>query len=932
MPPSASRGHPRRSFRTDRCSPLDSARTLDDAGAGGARRFFAPFFAVRHTSLGSNLQRGAKPTMDESPADTGHGPSGNPPPYAPHGTGEAPAARRIARWRARWKSWLLVAAVVAAAAMLIMQRWNSHGATPATVAAKKALDDKKPEQRPTDPFTFGPFTLRPSDTVRIEAGIKPGHWTTASLEVRANFDDFRGDLAAEMVAPGGQGVDLDGLPFRMRCERPALLPKMQKKVLDIAMFAPVAHFSRQAAPRLLSRSGRDVWNARELITPIPAEQFFLVVLARQPDDYRYLHSLDSVWAPRGSVEDRGAQAHYRVHLPFVTVFAPLPSQALFWTNTAVLLWDGLDPDLLTPAQQQALVDWLHWGGQLIVSGPDSLEALRGSFLDGVLAAAPGETWEMTAETLSALARAAPDAPRPLRVTTPWSGLHLLLDQREAHVLAETAEHQPLVAERRVGRGRTVVTAFRLTQRELIDWPGYDAIFNAALLRRSSRRFVRSVEDKVGVAWADGIVQDATRVSQLRYFTRDAGHERINPPPDDQMPWQRGLAAAQVITSDDPFDVSGNQGGLATPIGSGVAGWDDQSLASRAARQALQEAAGITVPRGSFVFAMLGTYLLVLVPLNWLVFRWLGRVEMAWVAAPIVAAVFGLLVIRMAQLDIGFARSATEVSLLEVQGEYPRGHVTRYGLLYTSLATQYALEMASPTAVALPFATGTPIPARQNRSTVLLRQEPETGAAGEAPLRLSNLEVSSNSAGMIHTEEMYDLGGAIHCRPLGDRGRYRIRNGTMLRMHDVGVVTRKSGSPGDKTLTQVARLGTLEPGAEAEFSVAQGTDADSTSDQPPTGAAAEFGALNLQTLVDAAWFDTAEGELRLVAWTGDELPGLSITPVANQTRRGTVILAHLDYGPPTPIQMDFNTRARVAEGLPAETEPFDFVTPTDDNRP
>src|SRR5262249_24449649 len=148
-------------------------------------------------------------------------------------------------------------------------------------------------------------------------------------EVRANFDDFRGDLMTEMVGAAGDGVDLDGMPFRLQSSRPAVLPKLQKKVLDVAIFSPTGHVSRHVSPRLLSRSGRDVWNARELLAPLPAKQYFLVVLARQPDDYRYLHTLDSIWSPQGSIEDRGAQAHYRVLLPTIKDTAPIPSHPLF---------------------------------------------------------------------------------------------------------------------------------------------------------------------------------------------------------------------------------------------------------------------------------------------------------------------------------------------------------------------------------------------------------------------------------------------------------------------------------------------------------------------------------------------------------------------------------------------------------------------------
>ena len=338
--------------------------------------------------------------MDQSPAEHERRPDERAP--ADHGS-TAPTGRSWVRWllwlRTHWVALGLAAIAIYAGTTLVARRLSSDDAALAAAAKKKAEDQKKAGDGPKDPFSFGAFTVRPSETDRIESGIKPGHWTTASLEVRANFDDFRGDLVAEMVGPNGEGVDLDGLPFRLRSSRPALLPRAQKKVLDVAMLSPTQSFSRQVAPRLLSSSGRDVWNARELLTLLPVDQFYFVVLAQTGRLSISARARFDLGADR---EQRGPwrEAHYRVLLPSITVASPVPNNVLFWTSTAAVLWDEFDPDLLTPSQQQAIVDWLHWGGQLIVSGPDSLESLRASFLDGFLPAAAGESWEMAAETLA----------------------------------------------------------------------------------------------------------------------------------------------------------------------------------------------------------------------------------------------------------------------------------------------------------------------------------------------------------------------------------------------------------------------------------------------------------------------------------------------------------------------------------------------------
>ena len=76
----------------------------------------------------------------------------------------------------------------------------------------------------------------------------------------------------------------------------------------------------------------------------------------------------------------------------------LPTNALYWTSIAYLLWDDFDPALWDAEQQQALIDWLHWGGQIIVSGPDALEQLSNSFLGPYLPATVGKVANVSTPT------------------------------------------------------------------------------------------------------------------------------------------------------------------------------------------------------------------------------------------------------------------------------------------------------------------------------------------------------------------------------------------------------------------------------------------------------------------------------------------------------------------------------------------------------
>ena len=177
------------------------------------------------------------------------------------------------------------------------------------------------------------------------------------------------------------------------------------------------------------------------------------------------------------------------------------------------------------------------------------------------------------------------------------------------------------------------------------------------------------------------------------------------------------AAARAPVAESPAAVLDETDLLKTR--SGVAAWNDFSWISRSARQTLRDAAGIAVPSREFVLWTLGVYLTVVVPFNWLLFRLLGRVEWAWAAVPVLALFGGAAVIWLTQLDIGFARAETDVTVLETQNGYPRGHVTRYTALYTALSTEYRVAFDKPPALALPFSPDGP------------RLPLETGARGAA---------------------------------------------------------------------------------------------------------------------------------------------------------------------------------------------------------
>ena len=183
-----------------------------------------------------------------------------------------------------------------------------------------------------------------------------------------------------------------------------------------------------------------------------------------------------------------------------------------------MLWDDFDPAQCDVDQQRALIDWLHWGGQILVSGPDALDQLRNSFLGPYLPATVKKSRALSAADLQELSYWAGEVGLPPVAAKPWAGAELIKDPH-AEYLPYTGD---LLVERKVGRGRIVAPAFRLTGPELTGWSGFDCFFNACLLRRPARVFW--IDKQSGASrfwWADSGPNmprlDAARTTAVRVF-------------------------------------------------------------------------------------------------------------------------------------------------------------------------------------------------------------------------------------------------------------------------------------------------------------------------------------------------------------------------------------------------------------------------------
>lgn len=759
-----------------------------------------------------------------------------------------------------------------------------------TADNEKGGGKEKPKEKRD--FEFERPNIQPSDDTINLHFIKPGHWVSVTQTIKANNFDFTGEIYSASTDGRNNPIPINRTSFHMAVTRPVALPKGQSKNFETVYFV---HDQVTTNPYLFTslhmrQGGREIRSTSELSSLLKPFQFFFVVLARQPETYAHLKVMDSIRPSFDSLDEKERSRFYHVILPQTDRHVPLPSHTMAWSNIAHILWDDVDPMILAPDQQQSLVDWLHWGGQIIISGPRSLNGLKNSFLESYLPVTAANATTLDQDSLDPINNfwSLMDRNEQLKIDIisgkTIDGVKLDLTMGSSFI-PHTGQ---LVAEKRVGRGRVVVTAFPLSHRSITNWRCYDSFLNGCLLRRPPRVYdIVPQTDEFVVRWTDRSLlrEDPRLLSNLRYFSRDAA-----------------AIDSQLFRSNhlDP--------GYTPHAQSGVAGWNDFSAVSNAARQALKKAAGIHVPESIFVLVILGVYLVVLVPVNWGFFHAIGRVEWAWVAAPVIAICCAIVIVKLAQLDIGFARSRTEIGVMEVQGGYEHAHLTRYTALYSSLSTSYVLEFEDDSAIALPFPNNKDFQmfAGQTYQTVQLHQGRTT--------KLSGFSVDSNSTGTLHSEQIIDLNGTLFIKNQ-DVNRLTVSNSTELTFQDVGVILRTK--KGD---IQAGWLGNLQPqDAQRVYVKAvpkNGTILTDWEQSPMFAAGSTNTEVSLKQLFDIAQYreHLLPGDIRLIGWTDKDLPGLSIQPRASQSMVRTLVIAHLRYGDWADPRPDKNVHPQVKNRL------------------
>lgn len=695
------------------------------------------------------------------------------------------------------------------------------------------------QDKPAKPdFESKPLVLLPGHFEResVLNYTKPGHWVTANMRAVANNYDATGTYQASAVTSGGLPISLAGDSSLLQVSRPFGLAKEQTKILESLIFIPYRDVPAAAAnirTDLISLSGLPQYSLIEPVKLMAPFQSHFVVLTRAPDRLAFLTMLDVINLPPSP---GGAPPSFYVPV-FPTPEHPVPVSrtSLGWTTTSYLLWDDWLTEELDANQQQALLDWLHFGGQIIVNGPTAVSNVQKGFLADYLPIRSANAQNMSTTDFEPLNKhwslvepSKAKRPRELVIpaTSPVVGLKMELSP-QGRWIEGTGE---LVAERLIGRGRIVVCAFDLADQRVRDWKSLSSFVNGALMRLPARRFGDNNFGNIAFRWHnDNLFPfDPMILSKLRFISRDLSTEgtpgrfdatgmsleadgtdftRFDRPdfnPLNQFLITAGLSDAQITNR----NLDGNTwsyGGYDSIPQSGVAGWNDYQGVALAAKRSLLRSAAIRPPARGFVGQILLGYLLVLIPLNWGIFWLIGKVEWAWLTAPVITILGAIVVIKVAALDIGFGNAQTELTILEVHGDYPRGHYTQYAALYSSLSTRYDLEFDNDQGIALPFAARDKKRADQSALTRLDFHQTQQN-------KLKGFLVQSNSTNMFHAEQMTSIGGPLRIEQT--ESGWVFRNESKLELRDCGILFGRDPAG----IEQVAWLGDVQPGEEMSLSL------------------------------------------------------------------------------------------------------------------
>jgi hypothetical protein len=814
--------------------------------------------------------------------------------------------------------------------LLFVPLMGCRGCTQAKPAKELTEKEKREEEKKKERIIASGMKTIPfgdnNDKDELEFNlVKPGHWYQANVRYKANLGDESLTASVSMRGKGGTKASYASGQAPLEFNRNFSLAKGQEKNVRMNFFQPEMPSTDesgdpslsivQANIELMQRSvGTRVYQNGSANKLIAGYQYYFVTLSRDPSRYLFWRGLDCiVWPSLTRFLDERVAPHRVIDLNEDQISSQFPDKLYAMTSISHIAVNDTSVSLMSPEQQEALRDWLFFGGTIILNGPDCVTGLDASFLKEFTPIITSGTEVLAQADIELLNR-----DWTIKQAGEFKKTPLSLDRPIPKLigkLAPGAEWVPytsggvkqslegLLAERLVGQGRVVMSTFPMSDYGLLRWPSYSSLVHNAVLRKPNRKIIggKEADTTYAGAFADSEF-NPVHSTRLRLWARDLDNSTSAVKQDerkrkDRVPHNE-MADGRIRTNDPVVE---------TPKRTSLGSWNPEALVLRNAKNSLQESSGITVPKINTILKLLIGYLVILVPLNWLFFRLIGRVELAWVAAPLIALVGAFAVARGVQLDVGFSRSETSVGFLEVHSGHPRAVHSRYTALYTSLTTNYSTLFPKESGVVLPMPASIGETSRRPRGNLSTL---EYWYADDKGSGLRNLSVLSNTTGLLHSEEVTEIRDGISGKVLLEIGKGEVENKSNVIIRDLGIIARRSadqlcvGWLGDIGPNET-KAATLENRSDNAGCWLTEWDAKPQLAKPSLMRSDESlwtkSALGDELYLGTMLFELVRsypfqvGESIAIGWTDSPIGSFEIAPSAKQKKQSSVLLVHLTPG-------------------------------------
>ncbi len=784
-----------------------------------------------------------------------------------------------------------------------------------------------------DRIVAEPLQVLPASSLAKVSYAKRSSWVQTRQAVKAPAGTEKIDLRYDVLRQGDRSVQFSA-DQNMVFSRSAALPTGQAKQLEQSLFVPPSpdlgafggdsfRASLPVKVDIVDRSfGSSLLQQTERIQILNEYQTCFVILADHVERHAFWNRSNVVRWPAGFSSPISTIPFQCIYVSSDDAKSSLPSQFYGWLNTSTICWNETSADDLTEQQQQAIVDWLHAGGRLIINGPTSIDGLANSFLQGYLpleklVSNDSQAGDLT-ETLNSFAVAKStyeftldggatlENPEELEDRPPVNEklkASAIVSNLCAGDLANEASWvqgcHGLLAERAVGAGRVCMSTFDLAGQELTIWPSYGSFLNATVFRLPGRTWAINGDERYSFynEQMTGREQLLSSFSNLTLLSRREPHR--NTP--------------KSTRSDYSFPGDGQTVSQSWNGTNGETRWTDGAWFSQIALDSLRQISGIKVPPVNYLLKLLTVYLAILVPANWIVFRIIGRLEWAWFTIPVIALVGAGIIARMLQVEIGFARSQNSVSLLQTQAGYPRGILTQYVSLYSSLSTRFSVSLPDQNGVVSPVG-----------SLGVSDKKIEYRAFDDQGSGIRSLPIRSHTTSTFHAEEVVSMNGDFDIQ-IDDARRKQIVNNTRLALRDTVLLVTSSDRQELFWVGDVGASDTIDVDEAEAFQFAQlGERLRKSFDQrernrqgPATGE--ESVSMDRQ---DLAIVNAITGfalmpahprtEATILAWTENDISTLRISPAASQISGRTVVCCQRFKSAYAPPEQDRNLPPRIFE--------------------